>query len=859
MSEMKPLKGTPMTRAFPRTAGPAAVLTLLSLCLPLEATDAPAGLEARFTPDGRMTVTLDGWTLYEGPAAGDAPRVRFRPPGEKRNLFGYSGPSSSGETKPAETRFDAASKTAVQTFPWGRAQWQYVVKPDRLDLTITIRNDTEQVLWAADAEAFSLALPPGVRPARVSEATFFGQTIRPRRINSLTGPLVLPLEVGRRSLVACSPEAKRPLEIRWNAPRRRAAGPKGRHGDPVAQELADQQAAREKAGDDFPTDNWSLIVSAGGDRLVWHDRYTSRPIAPGTSDSYTVSLRAGSADDPVAPAADVCAAYADAHPMLLDWPDRRPILRTFIGDWLPHTPPLDEKPTKPEPVTPDEPFRERVLNSARRLVESMKSVDAQGMVIWNVEGSMVPRIKYVGSPEMIEYMCPEMDAVADEYFRIIREAGFTPGLCIRPTVLVPVRRENGELVWVHRFPQDETPVETLSREIAYAKERWGCKLFYIDTNSNHRMPRTEDEKAWWPKTADGRFKRYHVLMSAEQWQAIYRNHPDILLIPEHSYLLCYTATGPYDQMNMGNIAGSGVTPPVVLATWPEAFKCLTADTPLAKYWDRTVQCFAQGDVVMANAPAEDGGVPMRAARSEAEFLRQGPPDGLENMPKEELVALAARADAEPRARFFAARRLRTADGPLTPEEIRTLLAADDWLVRKAALDAVHAPEHLPLIPDLLAASAAGSRSLRYLAVDALSRLGTDAIGALRKAAFGDDRQLHRPAVQALGGMDDPKAVSTLMAVLRDNEAPHASRATAAQYLSRMKPGKEAQELVSALLVLLGDPHLQINAAGALTNLKDERILPALEEALKAERADDEPDKRFISVLERAVQTQQRMR
>ncbi|HUU58811.1 MAG TPA: hypothetical protein VMZ50_04660, partial [Phycisphaerae bacterium] len=411
-----------------------------------------------------MTVRLDGRPILQGPAAAGEPRVRFRDVAEKVGLFGYKGPAAKVDTKLIETSFDAASRTAVEKFAWGRVTWKYDVSSDRLDCTITVRNDSDKVLYAFATQVFSLTVPAGSRPARVSEATFFGQTIRAMRMEVLSGPLVLPLIAGDRSLVACSPEAARPLQLRWDGPPPKPKAPRGKHNDPAAQALAEQEARR--SGPDSaqtPSVNWTLSLQAGGDQLVWHDRYTSRPIAPGKGDTYVVSLRIGSSDAPLAAAADVCKAYAKAHPMLLKWDDRRPILRTFIGDWFPHHPPVDLQGTKPTGVAVPDDFRQKVLRSADSLIENMKLAGAQGMVIWNVEGSTVPGIKYVGDPKSVETMCPEMDAIADEYFGRIRKAGFRTGLCIRPTTLVAFEGKDGKLRWRHSYPPEDNPVDALSR------------------------------------------------------------------------------------------------------------------------------------------------------------------------------------------------------------------------------------------------------------------------------------------------------------------------------------------------------------------------------------------------------------
>jgi hypothetical protein len=67
---------------------------------------------------------------------------------------------------------------------------------------------------------------------------------------------------------------------------------------------------------------------------------------------------------------------------------------------------------------------------------------------------------------------------------------------------------------------------------------------YIDSKINYRYSVTDMEKAGWPKDANGKFVRYKVLISQEQWMDLCRRHPGVLLIPEHTLILCYTACRP---------------------------------------------------------------------------------------------------------------------------------------------------------------------------------------------------------------------------------------------------------------------------------------------------------------------------
>ncbi len=69
-----------------------------------------------------------------------------------------------------------------------------------------------------------------------------------------------------------------------------------------------------------------------------------------------------------------------------------------------------------------------------------------------------------------------MDTAADEFFKKFLDAGLRTGICIRPSKII----SNLKGGWQHQ--QTEDHVGDLADKIAYAKKRWGCSIFYMDTN-----------------------------------------------------------------------------------------------------------------------------------------------------------------------------------------------------------------------------------------------------------------------------------------------------------------------------------------------------------------------------------------
>ncbi|MBF0245877.1 MAG: hypothetical protein HQL31_11520, partial [Planctomycetes bacterium] len=635
-------------------------------------------------------------------------QVRFRHPDEAASpLFGTenlpwaSRPPVKGSLDFQSESFDAATGRHLQTFAWGTVERVWKVGAARLDCTLTVTNRSTDTRWDLRLPLLSLSLNPEARLAPITEATFFGQSSGARTVNSLSEPLVTVMLLGKRCLVACASSNGKPLQLLWRAPVNKKTKTPAAHGDAVAQALADKAK-----GDDAASANdrvWTLDLQSGGERVVWHERANSRPVPPGGKDSFLVSLRFGQATEPLAPVQDILAAYAKEHPLLCSWPDRRPILPTFIGDWFPLRQPSGPDPVKPAGVEVAAEFKTKVMASADRLIKDALAIDAQGMLLWNLE-SNGGGLKYVGSPDMMQYLCPEMDAIADEYFKKFRDAGLATGVCLRPTTIVinPAKDKEGKpvegkWVWGHRYERGKE-VETLVREAHYANTRWGTTLFYVDTNDVYMWPKDDAERATWPKTTEGKVKGYHALMNAEQWNEIQRRCPGMLFSVEHTYVQSDASGAPYDQLNMGNIAGAGLTPPVVRAIWPEAFKCLTADYPLGKYLGKTIGVFRNRDVLMYNAPVDAETIDaLRQARTLGEWQRQETPTKLRELSAAQLTKRACDPEAAPSERYLAARLLADQAGlVLSLADLEALLASTDFGVQWEALRCVRDPSHLPV-------------------------------------------------------------------------------------------------------------------------------------------------------------------
>lgn len=851
-------------------------------------------VKVEFTDTGELALSLDGQPISQpnkliNPHRPDvACYVRFRDPAATVPRWGGNDtlwPMVDADFMAKQSTYDAAARRLTQTFGWGEVTRVYRPVAGGVNIDVTVHNTSPKTLCEFQQVLFTLKLPGDTGPAMTNEAVYFGQAQPAHSGNTLSGPVALPLVTWRkgeetfsRAIVATTPETKRHLHLSWEtdtwlAPWDRKPKFTGYAvNDPVAMDLALRQQEEERAA---KGESWWLKLSVGGDRLLYHDRYTSRPIPPGGSDTYSVWLRFGDAADPLAPAKEALEAYGKAHPMKFSWPDRRPIVPLMVGDHLPFHEPESLKLERPSVGPKAAEVQKRLLDHADALITQMKKLDAQGMIVWNIEGNTPQQIKYVGDPHMIEYMCPEADAVADEFFKKFRDAGFKVGVCLRPSVIEVgelakspwLKGENPKATTPYAFFHSDphttrSPADILSEKVAYAKKRWGCTLFYVDTNHAAGLrPETDDEKATWPKNADGSFKWYHELLNEDVWEEVLSRHPDVLFTIEHTPLIQYAVNAPFDD----GLAGLGGTPPVVRATWPEAFKCLagTGGQSPGNFW-KWVERATKGDVILGGGPYEMQEF-LTAVANVVAYQKAGPPPDVVAMDQEQLLAATADAKADGRLRFYAAKIL-CAEKPGTAT-VETLLTANDRIVQMLAIESLTSRDQLvPLIPHLIKLPAGQYGFFGSPLRDATTRGGP---------AFLDDLTAYarqHPAeaggiVSMLFMTPGPGGTERLAALVADETLPESLRFSASGNLGWRKDATAAQKdaVLAYLLPLLGDANIRGRVAGLLHPAyihghglwhNDPRVLEAAKNALAAEQAQPQPEKAVVGILEKLVNRRQ---
>lgn len=212
-------------------------------------------------------------------------------------------------------------------------------------------------------------------------------------------------------------------------------------------------------------------------------------------------------------------------------------------------------------------FAERIQAYVDRAIEVMKKLNGQGMIVWDIEGAAQPQ--YLGSPDDVSLTGEHWQA---GFFKQFRDAGFKVGCCLRPIIW------DGNLVTA---PEDHAL--SMYRKAAFAREKWQCKLFYVDS----------------PFLAMG-----DKLLPVDLFKLLHKALPDCLFIPEHGNLDYPLWTAQYREVRNPAI-GSTPTIAQVAAVVPDAFSVIncSVDDPatLLKSADYLRGLFRAGQVALLDA------------------------------------------------------------------------------------------------------------------------------------------------------------------------------------------------------------------------------------------------------------------
>ncbi len=447
---------------------------------------------------------------------------------------------------------DKKADTVDLSYPWGRISCAYGKQDDRLTMRLEVSNTSSEPL-----NEFSLRLMelnfPSIPHGGTLEAGMFGFGFKGPEWRLHEGPLSMPsvadprfvvpiiqMDYGTGALTFCSDDVDCAVDV--------------------------PQSTNFPARTSYP-----FIV-------------TCRDIKSGTTRVFNVSLRFGPADAGVQDlSGDVLERYAGKYPFQVDWKDRRPIGAIFLAG------PQINVPSNPRrwimnfgeiDVTNDKgkaAFRAALLKMADNSVQVLKDTGAQGMITWDPEGEEFGGECYYGNPRLVPTLAPEMEfkndgakSAIDEYFERFRAAGLKVGVCIRPQQIAMVDGKP-----VHQAAEDEQAVQILRERIAYAKQRWGCTLFYVDS--------TATAYTW---------------INPDVFKAVADAYPDVLLIPENESMRYFAYSAPLNSYMHHRITS---TPVGARLVYPKAFSVLMApDGDRPEDHNALVSAVRRGDILLFN-------------------------------------------------------------------------------------------------------------------------------------------------------------------------------------------------------------------------------------------------------------------
>jgi hypothetical protein len=517
----------------------------LLLLLAASAAAQPAGrAEIKLGASDVASITYDGVeVLFTGRPQFVVRRIEFAKP---------DGTTEKADVKAPAVTADAAAGRLTMKYAWGSvACTAKASAPNQVRLAVTVANDSAQSMTAAEIQLLWFKFPqrPKGHPFDQKDGWRLGGDGKDA-IPTVT------FDYGSAWMVACSENGGRPLGfyvqiMPWESPNR-----------------------------DNSVSNLTMTTAP------FNCAEEDTILPPRKAQTFEFSLRFGPAGTPPSGAlADLFGRFGQSNPPLLKWTDRRPI------GMLMHANSNTKYPKNPRGWFNDKDldavseegrakFRERILAAADQSVKVLKDMDAQGMVLWDVEGEEFPHATtYIGDPRMLPKLAPEMDAVADDYFKRYRDAGLKTGICIRPSRVV---LEEGKARHLHNGADtafDEA--KELIEKVALAKKRWACTLFYMDTNIHFY------------KARDG--KVTNRLLDAEVIRKILQAHPDVLIIPEFAPLGYFAVGSSYRELR----GGTAATAPEVPLAYPNAFSMIVVnDGPMDARWADLVAGVRRGDILM---------------------------------------------------------------------------------------------------------------------------------------------------------------------------------------------------------------------------------------------------------------------
>ena len=423
---------------------------------------AQAGLQVTYGSNGIQTLTYNGVTLENlALYPGDAFHIWHMQSTGVNGTAMSGGQYGWGENNEGRT-WNPSTRTFTYTFCWGTISTEFLQSGNDLNITVTTSNKAGSGIIFDGATIYPMNLHFPTLPAG------FTNTSDNQFADNTSGPGVTVANYGLGQVTAVDPNATRPL-----------------------------YSGFQPTGTGFAYT--TILSGTSPDSLAAYLPHNNRPVNPGETDTYTVSLRFTAAGTPTsAIAADAYSSWAATYPPVLRWSDRRAIGTVYLasspdgGDGNSNSP--GGYPTNPRRWWNDptvnittaaglKAFQARMLAQAEQNVTDVRNMNAQGAITWDIEGEQYPQTtSYVCSPDQIATVAPEMESVVnvagsryngmkldDAYFKIMTSAGIRVGVCVRPQQFT--LNSNGTAS--QNFLADSAVSQELIGKMQYAYKRWG--------------------------------------------------------------------------------------------------------------------------------------------------------------------------------------------------------------------------------------------------------------------------------------------------------------------------------------------------------------------------------------------------
>jgi len=131
---------------------------------------------------------------------------------------------------------------------------------------------------------------------------------------------------------------------------------------------------------------------------------------------------------------------------------------------------------------------------------------------------------------------------------------------------------------MHQDTDDGHATEVLRERIGYAKQRWGCTLFYVDSTTTAVI----GGRSYYP----------------DVFKAVADASPDVLLIPENESMRYFAYSAPLNSYVHHRVTS---TPAGARMVYPEAFSVLmAADGDRPEDHDALLTAVRRGDILLFN-------------------------------------------------------------------------------------------------------------------------------------------------------------------------------------------------------------------------------------------------------------------